>query len=536
MMTILNYFPQTAKINTPRPQQIEVLEWFEQKLSEGKRKFIICAPTGAGKSGIAKGIANLAASKGLPTLITSPLNTLVDQYKEFEGDHKFPLLSLTGKKHYECAAMRSIKGEKVSCDSGFCAAGICTMSYKEAMDSRSKLKMFDERECDNCSRPDAEACPCKYCSYKQAFGAFKKNMIGNSNFTLLQMGVTNSPEVVIVDECDYMEPFIRMFRKLVIDDYWHFDNFADYEMCLQDKKEAYTYELESLDKTLENIRHRRGLTDKIDRIERLLTDIKEGNKYIVSDDNGKTTPFEPVSIERFLDEALDTENRIVVLMSATPQKLEGWEFIEVKSPFPKEVRPFKFVPVGSLTMKNRDETIPKLAKMLSEPSDTLLPGKTIVHVPSYSIAERLGSEIYRVSHGKIKPIVQSRESTMASIEGAVLRGDAIDRFKRARNKTQILIAVNMGRGIDLPEADILNNVITYVKRQNPTDHLTRAKWKYQGKEWEYVEAANEVMQQYGRVNRNDKKITNTIITEPEWTAFYRKHREYFRSWFIEAIV
>jgi len=63
-MTILNYFPQTTKINTPRPQQIEVLEWFEQKLSEGKRKFIICAPTGTGKSGIAKGIANLAASKG----------------------------------------------------------------------------------------------------------------------------------------------------------------------------------------------------------------------------------------------------------------------------------------------------------------------------------------------------------------------------------------------------------------------------------------------------------------------------------------
>ncbi|MCK9576248.1 MAG: hypothetical protein M0R51_10015 [Clostridia bacterium] len=41
----LKLLPTDSKINTPRPQQTEVLEWFEQKLSEGKRKFIICAPT-----------------------------------------------------------------------------------------------------------------------------------------------------------------------------------------------------------------------------------------------------------------------------------------------------------------------------------------------------------------------------------------------------------------------------------------------------------------------------------------------------------
>lgn len=532
-MSILKWFPQTQKMSTPRPQQIEVLEWYEKKRSEGARKFIICAPTGSGKSGIAKTIANCEASQGRRVLITSPLNTLVDQYQEFERDLKFPLKTLEGKTHYSCVAMREVKGERQNCENGFCAADICTLDFAAKIKQRG-IKLYDSRKCDSCNR--MYACPCVNCNYRAAFKEFKNSLIANTNFTLLQMNVTNSPDILIIDECDYMEPFIRMFRKVIIDEYWKFDQFEDYVLCLENKALEYKLAIEKLENSLETAKLKKIYLNKIERIERLLEDVKENNApYIVSEENQKTTPFEPVTIDRFVEAALDVENRVVILMSATPQKLEGWEFIEVKSPFPAEIRPFKYVPVGSMALKGRQETIPKLAQMLIT-RENLLPGKSIVHVPSYTVAGALGQEILRLSKNSIKPIIQSRQNTVEDFTGAALRQDVIEKFKKDKDSNKILIAVNMGRGIDLPEADITNNIITFVKRQNPTDHLVRAKWKYLGKEWEYQDAANEIMQQYGRVNRNNEKVTNTIITEPEWEKFFRKNQKYFRQWFIEAVV
>jgi len=129
-----------------------------------------------------------------------------------------------------------------------------------------------------------------------------------------------------------------------------------------------------------------------------------------------------------------------------------------------------------------------------------------------------------------------RDVSEDSTEGATLRKDVIEKFKNSPEPWQILIAVNMGRGIDLPELNIKNNVITFLKRPNPTDPLVKAKMHYLGGDWSFTECGNELMQQYGRINRNNYKITNTIITEPEFEKFIRLHDNKLREWFKEAIV
>lgn len=533
---IMKWFPKIKKNGVwilPRQAQENVLVEFERLLYEGKRKFIICAPTGTGKSYISKCIANYFASRGRRTLITSPLNTLVDQYKEFERDYIFPMKTLKGRNNYKCNAYRRIDDTEKTCDEGLCKANICTQDYVHKKHSR--VKIYNERHCGSC---DEHCCPCKSCAYKQAYLEFTNNLIGNTNFTLLQMDVTNEPYAVIVDESDDTESSIRMFRTVTVQECWRFESIEDHLSCLIDRKGAYEEALAALEITLENIHARIAIEDEIGRLSRLIVDIKEGGnhtgKYVISDEDISVTKYRPIAIDRFIDKALKTKQRIVILMSATPQKIEGWEYIEVPSSFSKSIRPFKYVPIGSMTLKNRDKTIPKLAQMLVS-GENLLKGKTIVHVASYEIAGKLGIEVTRLSKGKKKPIVQTTKNSSLDIEGT-LRSEVIEKFKRSSDPEKILIAVNMGRGVDLHEKDILNNVITYVKRQNPTDHLVKAKWCFLGKEWEYEEAANEVMQQYGRVNRNDQKTTNTIITEPEWVGFFKKHKQYFRNWFIEAIV
>lgn len=553
MMSIMNYFPQTDKIQQPRQQQIDALLEYERLRLSGARKFIFCAPTGSGKSGIAKTIANFEASGtlSLRTVITSPLNSLVDQYEaEFRNDRNRPagstFVTLKGRAHYPCVASNG----EYTCDDGYCQVDQCSIPTVTIV-NKKHIEMHDRRECEECAQmriDNYNKCKCGKCAYKKVMNDFKREPIVNTNFTMLQIGLATEKNVVIVDECDNMETFIRMFRNVTIkDERWRFPHRDDYIMCIESKISDMKFILDHDDWESKGIKKKKHLMREISKYARLLEDMTsvENHKYVVNEKSEKDTPFVPVDINRFIDDALGVNTveyvpnktnecvpveRVVILMSATPLKLAGWEYIEVDSPFDKNLRPFRYVPIGSMSLANRRQTIPKLAKMLIN-RDHLLPGKTIVHVASYEIAAELGRQIL-----SIHPIIQTRADNTCNEEGMVIRNEVVERFKRSHNPNQVFIAVNMGRGIDLPELDIINNIITYVKRNNPDDSLVRARYKYEGKEWEYQEAANEAMQQYGRANRNDKKVTNTIITEPEWVAFYKKNKKYFKKWFVEAIV
>ncbi len=532
---MIECFPVTERIKTHREQQLEIANWIEAGLKEGKTKFILCAPTGSGKSAIAKMVGNYFTKQGKTTLITSPLNTLVDQYEEYSNDENGkPLVTLKGKSNYMCKARYELRGGALeNCENGFCAGDICSLDY----DSGKKI-LYKKRSCKEC----VQECPCKDCNYKATMRAFKTSDIGNTNFTLLQMGITNGndvgPDCLIVDESDYVEPFIRMFRTLTIPEYWDFDDWDAHLACLDDLSRQLEYDLEHMDAGLDNIRKKKYLEGQVYKIRALLNDFtSHQEKWIVKHNNEKSTTYEPISISRFIEDALKTDERIVILMSATHEKLEGWEFLEVESPFPAYIRPIKHIPVGSLSLKNRSETIPKLAEFLRAGQfSVLMPGKTIVHVPSYTVAAVLGQEIVRQSMGLVVPIVQTRDCSEDSTEGATLRKDTIEKFKNSPEPWQILIAVNMGRGIDLPELNIKNNIITFLKRPNPTDPLVKAKMHYLGGDWSFTECGNDLMQQYGRINRNNEKVTNTIITEPEFEKFIRLHSDKLREWFLEAIV
>ncbi len=529
---MIKCFPLTDKIKTYREQQLEIVNWIENGLNAGKTKFIICAPTGSGKSAVAKCIGNYFEKLGKKTLITSPLNTLVDQYEEFADDQNgSQLVTLKGKSNYPCLARYELRGNVLdNCENGFCAGDICSMDY----DAGKKI-IYKKRNCKNC-RVD---CPCNHCKYKGVMREFKQSMIGNTNFTLLQMGITNDPDVLIVDESDYIEPFIRMFRSVTISECWDFDDWDAHLVCLDELSKQLEYELNHLQPSVDNIRRKKRLEMQIFKIRAMLNDfVSHQEKWVVKHNNEKTTSYEPISIGRFIDDALKTDERIVFMISATPEKIDGWEFLEVGSPFPAHIRPIKYMPVGSLSLKNRSSTIPVLADFLRRGNMRwLVPGKTIVHVPSYAVAAELGQEIVKRSGGLVRPIVQTRECSMLDgIEGAALRKDVIEKFKTSTEPWQILIAVNMGRGIDLPEFGIKNNIITCLKRPNPTDPLVKAKLRHLGGGWAFTETANELMQSYGRINRNGNKTTNTIITEPEFEKFMRLHGDRFRGWFTEAIV
>lgn len=525
---ILNYFPKVkGKIETPRQCQIDVLNQVDELIKSGERKIIICAPTGSGKSGIAVALLNKYGGT-----YTSPLNVLVDQISsDFEGRY---IVSLKGREHYRCIA-----NTDYSCADGFCQLKKCSVPEVQRDLTGRIVKSYPARHCDDCHE---FGCKCNSCIYKSQKAKFVNSNAGNTNFTMFQMGITNDKDMIVIDECDDIESFIRMFNSVTIDECLLYPDFKDHVEVLREKEIELESEIEYINTKIESEvfidiikvlnKEKRDKERQRSNILKLLVDWDDNNKiWCVTNPNNNCTKYEPIVINRFLDELIT--DKIAVLLSATPIRLDGFKVIEVGSQFPKEIRPWKYVPMGNMSLKQREYAIPQIAQFLS-----LLKGKTVVHCNAYSIAETLSRELSILGIDAMKQITGKSNGVME-----YNRKDIVGKFKESDNPNEILLSVNLARGVDFPEDDIVNNVIIVVPWPNPTDKLVRTKSKILGTHWQNVDIANTIMQAYGRVNRNDKKQTMTYILDTNFNNkegrgvtknWFDKNRDLFFNWFLEA--
>jgi ATP-dependent DNA helicase DinG len=529
MTDITPYFPITDKVKEPRPQQIELFEEITQYFEDGYDKISICAPTGIGKSPLAVSLARYMSGKGKNTLITSPLNELVDQYDRDFGEEY--LDTIKGRKHYACNADYTR-----SCAEGYCQEKTCSLNPGKPR------YCMDLTTADLCDKSTRAQCACLNCIYKSKMKAYKNSNRGNTNFTLLLKGVTNKPDLVIIDECDTAEDFIRMQYSITIPEIIDWEDFEDHIVSLEDWKLRFNkvyYELQEAMLKTSNPAHKKQLVKDIERakrrcmnVSRIINDYNEHGEpwAITNNENKQSTKYEPITTHRFLQPLLN--NKFVVQMSATPQGIPGYDYFEVDSPFPVDIRPWTYKPLGPMSLKHRDKTIPKVAEFICK-----LKGKTLVHCISYDTAEKIGRALQGVCGGI--PYVQigaEREDKYFDGHQTVTRQDAVTKFKRSEDPNQILLSVKMDRGVDFPEPDITNNIIAVMPWPNPVDQITIAKNKLLGEEWKNEVMANTIMQQYGRVNRNTDKITATYILDSNFGIWYKNNKGYFKDWFIEAKV
>lgn len=527
MTDITPYFPTTSKVTEPRLTQIELFDEITVYFESGSKQITVCAPTGSGKSPFAVALARYFTNQGKTALITSPLNELVDQYdRDFEEDY---LCTIKGRKHYACTADYTR-----SCAEGYCQEKTCSVN------PGSPRYCMDTATTNLCTKDIREQCGCLSCIYKSKMKAYKKSNIGNTNFTLFMKGVTNDPDIIIIDECDTAEDFVRLQHTISVPEIIDWEDFEDHIISLEDWKQHYlkiVNELkDALDRTTDSA-HRLRLVKDIKRSERRCSNIKRiiddfiehGEPWAVTNDlYVGSTKYEPITTGRFLEPLL--KNKYVVLMSATPQDMPGYDYIEVDSPFPVDIRQWKYNPLGPMSLKHRERTIPKLAKFLCD-----LEGKTLVHCISYATAESIGRALQGICGGV--PLIQigkEKEFEYKDGHGLVTRKDAVTKFKQSKDPNQILLSVKMDRGVDFPESDITNNVIGVMPWPNPTDPLTIAKDKLLGKECRNEQMANTIMQSYGRINRNTDKTTMTYIIDSNWGTWFKKNKDCFKEWFLEA--
>ncbi len=218
--------------------------------------------------------------------------------------------------------------------------------------------------------------------------------------------------------------------------------------------------------------------------------------------------LEPITVSRFI-EPLTEPLDFILAMSATPPHWDGYKFIEVPSPFPIDIRQCYYHPLGRMSKDHRDINIPKLAKFL-----ITLKGKTVVHCVSYDNARKIAEALRTL---KIFPLLQINNNGSNDFEGieTVVRCDAVKAFKTSRKPDEILLSVNLGRGVDFWEPEIQNNIIAFMPFQNPTDLLVKAKNKLLRESWQNETTAIAVEQAHGRIHRGIFYYDNVVKARPD---------------------
>jgi Rad3-related DNA helicase len=546
------HFPKTEKITEMRAAQRQAIDELNNVLGSGSRKIVMMGPTGSGKSAIGVTVAHYMKESGMRSTYTSPLNSLVDQLES----NFFDVTTLKGRKHYPCYAA-SRMGDDTNCAEALCRSKICaTKMFNEMTEGSNELIIPTMRACKKCAESE---CLCEYCSYKAAKKQFEHAWIGNTNFTMFQLGLRQS-HFVIIDECELIESFLRLSLRVSITER-NFPEIATWdeyiallkELVAEDKTELLAKEGKQRSMTNSGIVQRKAcdelrkeiekLSNRILRVEAIFRDYDQYHEpWVVIPEKWldsrqkehKSIKIEPITVDRFI-ENLFKEDQFVLMMSATPIIPEGWDFIELQSPFPKEIRPWVYDPVGKMTYGERDQSIPKLADYIIK-LQKLRSGKLLVHCVSYQMANDIASALYARGVTHITLQTPKDEPKEEDVFESVGRNRAVEKFIESTNSDQIFLSVNMESGLDLWQSEFTTQIIAKVPFQNPNDPLYKAQEAHvqDAKRRFNTAVANKIVQAYGRINRNDMKETLTIITDESFGRFFENNRNLFRRYFLEA--
>jgi hypothetical protein len=517
---INKYFPTTNSITSPRElkrlsgdiitQADVVSDIINEIVNNGKTDITLCAPVGTGKS-----IMGLWAALALSDILqktavyTSPLNTLVDQMEDnFGGQY---VKTIKGREYEKC-----LSGAQ-NCSVGYCKQRKCSITKTVP------------RECGECTERE---CPCRNCIYTEKLRAFKRAKIGNTNFSIFMIGLSDA-EIVIIDECDEVESFVRMNSSITIQENITSKQYSRHMERLEGIRDEAIADIELHDDNItplevkELIKRERA----VNSIQSILSDYEKRKAWCVSNNKGGTT-YQPIDVSKYLDSKLS--DKIVIRMSATPYKLESSHVIEVDSTYPVKNRPWIHVPIGKMGRQYRGNTFDKIALFLNR-----LDGKTVVHCHSYAIADSIKESLNKIRCSK------SLYLQVGSVYmDGYTRRDIISAFKASHDENSIMLSVNLIRGVDFPEDEICNNVIVKQPWLNPTDELVKAKnGLLRTTNWQNAEIANTIMQAYGRLPRRAEKKSICYILDTDFNDdagrgitknWFDGHKELFYNWFIEA--
>ena len=528
-----NIFP----FEKPRKLQRKVIDAILNSYEQGYKHVVLQAPTGIGKSVIGLSIANWFAFNKKST---DPINSayiLTSQkllQEQYVSDFSIP--TVKGRANYPCTYSKKADSAK---------DGTC-ITRKWNRTQREKK--------------------CPRCPYYTARDAVYGSSISILNYAyFLNMGVENNDlqtkrKLLILDECHNLEMELINFSTVIFNpkELAYYDmmgsilNFPEesnteseklnwlFNIVFPELKDEYRHTesyLESLDPNdydfKKIFKKKDYLKTLLCNIQNLLGEYQQGYPCVVIQ-NDKNISFKPIFGKNLAKQYLIPFSDITLSMSATVLSKEqycrdmGFDknetmFIKLPSLFPKKNHPVHSLCVGSMSYKNKNETKPKLLKVVERILNKHKNERGIIHTVNYEIAEYILTNIDNKFRDRlIMPKGKTRETE-------------IEYFMTSSKDNLVLISPSLQEGIDLKNDLSRFTIICKVPYASLADPWVKKRMDLSPK-WYSDYTCMSLIQMTGRSVRTETDFAVSYILDSDFKWFFSKNKNKFPKHWKELIV
>lgn len=529
----IQYFPH----QNPRKEQIEAINSILSAFDEGKRYFALEAGTGVGKSAIAITVARALASK-----------------QPIEGYEKGGLFVTTQKllqdqyeKDFSAIQMKSIKSStNYTCkykNTSTCAEGLAMLKAEP-----QGTKFWNA---------------CTYnCTYRKAKQSFMDAELSVTNFPYILTECNYSKKIqpkqlLVIDEAHNIETELSKFIEISINEKFtkktlklNFPPHITHKKVVEWVQKVYYPKLVAHVKHVEKTLAQHGMSKEklyqfvsLQRQVQMLTSHRHRIKDFLrfhteenwvfdlseSENGSRKLVFKPIDVSQFSHQYLFKMGYYVLCMSATLIQVDNFVDITglekektsslvIPSPFPTGNRPILFVPMGKMTAKEIDRSLPILANAVRKILKEHQGEKGIIHTHSYKISRYLQNNI------KSSRLLFSTPDNR----------DEILKKHIASKKPTVLISPSMTEGVDLEGDASRFQIICKVPYPYLGDKLVKKrmnKWKW----WYPFQTVKTVIQSIGRSVRSKDDKAITYILDANWEYFYRLNHRLFPKDFRDCL-
>ena len=509
----------------------------EQALSDIKAAFdagndvvLVRAPTGSGKSLLARAIAGCArrAGSGDPTAPARAYYTTpqVSQLDDVAGDRLLDDLSIIrGKNNYSCI----LPGET---DTPVNQAP-CAREREFDCEVKHRCPYFSDRTI--AANQSIAAMTLAY--FMQTAGS----------------DVFGPRDVVVIDEAHGLGDWAEMYATIDLGpDTVPFWREADVPAVddLEDAAEFADYLHTLCDRRLADLRGNAELAPEEaaerDRVTELRSDLgwfteeyrdpESATTWAVDqpDGAGARVTIKPMRPERYLKHTVWDRGQHFALLSATILNKEAFcaavgldpadvALVEVPHTFPVEHRPLYDVTRGKMTYEHREETLPEVARVLVRLMQAHPDEKGLVHCHSYAIQDRLSTLL---SEFGVAARVRGHDSED--------RDGQLAAWKRA-DDPDVFLSVKMEEALDLAGEACRWKLLCKAPYPNTRDsrvahRLEEGQWG-----WYYRAALRTVIQACGRVVRAPDDYGATYLADSSLLDLFERARTDMPDWFREQV-
>ena len=513
-----------------RGAQEQALADVRAAFEAGNDVVLVRAPTGSGKSLLARAVAGCARRPGeaepheaVGAYYTTPQ---VSQLDDVAGD---PLLSdlsvIRGKSNYDCI----LPGET------------------DTPVNRAP-----------CARERGFDCPVKHrCPYfSDRAIASNRNVAAMTLAYFMQTAgsdVFGRRDVVVIDEAHGLAEWAEMYATIDLSPstvpVWEdceppaIDGLTDvegYAERLRDTCQRRQKELRGeVELTPSEAADRDRLAELVRDLGWFLEDLRDLDSrttWVVDqpDGAGSRVTIKPMDPARYLHHTVWDRGSRFALLSATILNKEAFcrssgldpsnvALVDVPHTFPVENRPLYDVTRGKMTYEHRDETLPKVARTLVRIMQRHPDEKGLVHAHSYAIADRLTDLLGDFGVGA-RVRTHDRENRDAALEG----------WKDSTGP-DVFVAVKMEEALDL-KGDLCRwQVLCKAPYPNTRDSRVARRLEDGQWAWYYRTALRTVIQACGRVVRAPDDHGATYLADSSLLDLFERARADTPDWFAAQV-